>query len=162
MRDRLRFRTDRRPGRTRAALLAALEDLLTESRYGVTVRRLTERANVNRVTFYLHFRSLSDFITTVTCEKVESLEASLCPGRSIELLEHIKQHSALYRYALCQAASPFHPRILNSLMKSLRRPLDLQSCAAAGAAIGVVAWWLTSGTGDPPKEVARRLESLIP
>jgi AcrR family transcriptional regulator len=157
------LRADRRPGRTKAALLAALEELLAEGPvYSVTVRKLTERANVNRVTFYYHYRSLRDFLITVVCQKVESLEACLHPRPPVALFEHVKQHSAIYEAALCGGVmSPFHPRILNSLMCSLRAPSGPASCAAAGAAIGVVAWWLTSGMGDPPQRVAGRLESLL-
>ena len=55
--------TDRRVRRTRAQLRRALTELLEEKDIrSVTVRELTERADVNRGTFYAHYSDIYDLV----------------------------------------------------------------------------------------------------
>jgi AcrR family transcriptional regulator len=50
-------RPDRRIGRTRRALKEALTALVLEKGYdSLTVEELTQRADLSRTTFYLHYR----------------------------------------------------------------------------------------------------------
>lgn len=54
---------DRRVERTRAALKQALYELIDEKGYDqVTVEEITERANLGRATFYLHYRDKEDLL----------------------------------------------------------------------------------------------------
>ncbi|MFN8375405.1 MAG: helix-turn-helix domain-containing protein [Anaerolineae bacterium] len=51
-------REDRRVDRTRALLQQALMELIREKGYdAVTIQDITDRANVGRATFYLHYPS---------------------------------------------------------------------------------------------------------
>lgn len=60
---------DRRSRRTRNALTAALMALLKEKPLkSVTVTELTERADVNRATFYVHFQDVFDMFDQVKLE----------------------------------------------------------------------------------------------
>ena len=53
--------SDRRVQRTRELLQKALVELLTERRYeAISIGDITERANVGRTTFYLHYTSKDD------------------------------------------------------------------------------------------------------
>lgn len=52
---------DRRTTRTRLALRQALRELVKEKSYAtITIEEITERANVGRTTFYLHYRDKED------------------------------------------------------------------------------------------------------
>ena len=54
---------DRRVERTRTALKHALYELIDEKGYDqVTVEEITERANLGRATFYLHYRDKEDLL----------------------------------------------------------------------------------------------------
>ena len=54
---------DRRVRRTRAQLRRALTQLLAEKELrSITVRELTDRADVNRGTFYAHYRDIYDLM----------------------------------------------------------------------------------------------------
>lgn len=54
---------DRRVRRTRALLRQALTELLEEKEVqAITVQELTERADVNRGTFYAHYKDLYDMV----------------------------------------------------------------------------------------------------
>ena len=70
---------DRRVRRTRALLRQALTELLTERRdvRSITVQELTARADVNRGTFYAHYRDIYDMIEKTEQELFEELAALL-------------------------------------------------------------------------------------
>ncbi len=56
-------KTDRRIQRTRLALRAALLDLTKEKGYdAISIEEITQRANVGRATFYLHYKDKEDLL----------------------------------------------------------------------------------------------------
>lgn len=56
-------KTDRRIQRTRLALRAALLELTKEKGYdAISIEEITERANVGRATFYLHYKDKEDLL----------------------------------------------------------------------------------------------------
>lgn len=62
-------KSDRRSRRTRSQLMSALITLLKEkSLKSITVTELTEMADVNRATFYAHFRDVYDMFDQVKVE----------------------------------------------------------------------------------------------
>lgn len=62
-------KTDRRSRKTRAALVDALMSLLKEKPLqSITVTELTELADVNRATFYIHFQDVYDMYAYVRKE----------------------------------------------------------------------------------------------
>ena len=66
---RRNVKMDRRSRRTRNVLTAALMALLKEKPLkSVTVTELTERADVNRATFYVHFKDVFDMFDQVKLE----------------------------------------------------------------------------------------------
>ncbi|MFD1470975.1 TetR/AcrR family transcriptional regulator [Companilactobacillus mishanensis] len=60
---------DRRVQKTNKALRDAFRDLSRDNRYrDITVKALTEKAGINRKTFYLHYDSIDDFVNTFVDE----------------------------------------------------------------------------------------------
>lgn len=58
-----RNKTDRRIQRTRQALRTALLELITEKGYdSISIEEITERADVGRATFYLHYKDKEDLL----------------------------------------------------------------------------------------------------
>ena len=54
-------KTDRRIQRTRQSLRTALLTLIKEKGYdAISIEEITERANVGRATFYLHYKNKED------------------------------------------------------------------------------------------------------
>ena len=77
-------RSDRRSNRTRRMLKDALLSLILEKGYdAVTVEDITERADLGRTTFYLHYKDKEDLL-------VESIETI-----ASELVEYISQSNML-------------------------------------------------------------------
>ena len=70
--------TDRRVRRTKARLRQALAQLLLEKDLSsITVRELTDLADVNRGTFYTHYRDLYDMLEQMEQEMFQELEDML-------------------------------------------------------------------------------------
>ena len=69
---------DRRVRRTRERLNRALTELLMEKPMReITVRELTDRADVNRGTFYAHYTDLFDMLEQMENEVLAEFEALL-------------------------------------------------------------------------------------
>ena len=69
---------DRRVRRTRRALREALTDLMEEKGYDqVTIEELTERADIGRTTFYLHYSAKQDLLLEQFGEMIDQLVAQL-------------------------------------------------------------------------------------
>ncbi len=66
---------DRRIRKTKAQLRGGLAELLTEKALSeITVKELTERVDINRSTFYLHYRDIYDLMEQTEKELVEKIE----------------------------------------------------------------------------------------
>lgn len=69
-----RHDSDKRVIRTKKAIKAALFKLLeTKDLSVVTITELTQKANVNRRTFYTHYRNITDILNEIEEDLVESL-----------------------------------------------------------------------------------------
>ncbi|UCE00705.1 MAG: TetR/AcrR family transcriptional regulator [Chloroflexota bacterium] len=69
---------DRRVRRTRRALREAMQNLMAEKGYEqVTVEELTERADIGRTTFYLHYSAKQDLLLEQFDELLEQLVEQL-------------------------------------------------------------------------------------
>lgn len=67
-------KVDRRIQKTNLALQRAFRELTRTTNYkNITVKALTEKAKINRKTFYLHYDSIDDFSDTVVDEISEKL-----------------------------------------------------------------------------------------
>ena len=69
---------DRRVRKTRKALREAMQVLMTEKGYDqVTIEELTERADIGRTTFYLHYSAKQDLLLEQFDELLEQLVGQL-------------------------------------------------------------------------------------
>jgi AcrR family transcriptional regulator len=70
--------TDPRVLRTRQLIRGAFVDLLEEvDLEKITVNRITERATINRVTFYLHYRDIPDMLDKMADDIISEMQAVL-------------------------------------------------------------------------------------
>lgn len=71
-------KTDRRIKRTRYLLVHALTSLmLKKSIKDITVKELCESVDINRGTFYLHYKDIYDMLEQTEQELLEQFEAGL-------------------------------------------------------------------------------------
>ena len=65
---------DRRVKKTKKQLRLALMDLMSEkAKKNISVRELAERADINRGTFYIHYKDVSDLLQRLEDEMAERL-----------------------------------------------------------------------------------------
>jgi len=163
-----RQKLDRRVMRTRQLLQSALMALILEKGYdAVTVLEITERANLGRATFYLHYPGGKDELLTKSLEEIfDELVGRIEPRTQEQVLSGINppsliafQHAAenrdLYRVILSgQGAGPVARRIREYLAdviqsqltewadKNKDAPFEIVAHYMAGALITLIAWWL--------------------
>ena len=123
-------RVDPRIIRTRQLIKAALIDLLQEMEISkITVNKIAERATINRVTFYLHYRDIHDMLEKMAQEMVEDIEKIMISTENlsdssediewlklVDLLEYIADNAKFYKVVLGSRRTPiFTERLLNTL-----------------------------------------------
>jgi AcrR family transcriptional regulator len=183
MTDMIR-KEDRRKERTRQLLRDALMELIVEKGYeAINVNDITERANVARPTFYLHykdkqellFNSLREIYDDLAAREMDTIVAGLNQRNLDDMsdadFQHVAQHAAFYRTMLSDRGSVAFIiqmfRYLRGLMQTHALPpfqpdlpagvpsAALAACMA-GAQIGLVEWWLNENNMQAtPQEMAR-------
>ena len=177
---------DLRVRRTRKMLQDALIELTVEKGFAaVTVRDITERAMVNRSTFYRHYLDkydlLEQYVTEVKAlaEQDDALdgERELTPGGApaglVNLLEHVRAHSEFYRVMLGQMGDPvFTERFRQSIARRIHRwysrfqtepdapPFDLKLTYVSCAGVGAILWWLEDKNPCTAEQLALWLSQL--
>ena len=158
---------DRRVLRTRKSLYEALISLTVQKGFAaVTVSDLTERAEVNRATFYRHFQDKFDLLDQYAQEVYRLLDAAAQPpslnapaspaeaqaGR-VRMFEHIRSYAPFYRVMLGRKGDPgfagivqsgVQMRVSQAVPEALReRPAtQLVLSYMASGSVGVIRWWL--------------------
>ena len=175
---------DLRVRRTQSLLQKALIELTIEKGFAVlTVRDITERAMVNRSTFYRHYLDkyalLHDFMDEVY-GLTESGEAELSlvqkhqeggkpPAGLVSLLKHMQMYADFYRVMLGEQGDRlFVERVRQYIEKRLRRllpaeipqaekcgpPVDLSISYMSYAGVGALVWWLNNEQPCTPEQLA--------
>ena len=80
---------DRRIRKTRRVIRQCLTELLKTKRIqDITVREISEKADINRGTFYLHYRDIFDLMEQIGNELLEELEDVLKHFKASDLLSN--------------------------------------------------------------------------
>jgi len=81
-------KNDRRVNRTRKALREALFDLIREKNYDqITVEEITERANLGRTTFYLHYRDKEDLLLEDFIDLIDEMVSKAVADKPLQRLK---------------------------------------------------------------------------
>lgn len=81
---------DRRIRKTRRMIRQCLTELLKEKRIqDITVREISEKADINRGTFYLHYRDVFDLMEQIETELLDELEEVLRRHQTPVLLSNL-------------------------------------------------------------------------
>jgi AcrR family transcriptional regulator len=183
-------RTDPRILRTRQLLRDAFIELLQEMDIEkISVNRLAERATINRVTFYLHYRDIPDMLDKMADDMIEDIHQVLDntpmnPNSAeedwpilVNLLEHISKHVKFYKVILAtNRTTIFSDRLLKLLAGLVTERLDrlesetyilkanIQKDIAiwygSSALIGTIIAWLRKDMPYTPLFLARQFSLL--
>jgi AcrR family transcriptional regulator len=182
---------DLRIRRTRRLLFEAVLALAATRDFSeITVQDITRQAEVNRTTFYLHFRDKENLVTQALDELFEEFTAEdrafvaahnrltpeLVPPPIVDLFRHIAERRELYRRLLAGSGSSafaaqlraFHERQFMLVWDEMKLDVDpgspppeLRARFAATALQGVIDWWLNEGKSESIETMSAWLWDLL-
>jgi AcrR family transcriptional regulator len=174
---------DPRTRRTQILIRDAFMALLIEEGFGkITVQAITERAQINRATFYRHYSDINDLASRltdllfgdVTGQFNEQLESGEVASWAT-LFEHVAQYATFYRAMIGQNGIPgFRDRVQESVEKEMLKQLEVSGVETeqadipvslavrymAAAQVGFMQWWLENDMPFRPLAAAGYLINL--
>ncbi|MGE7623851.1 TetR-like C-terminal domain-containing protein [Viridibacillus sp. NPDC096237] len=190
--DNTREHTDPRILRTRLLIKEAFVDLLQEMDVGkISVSRIAERATISRVTFYLHYRDISDMLEKIADDMIQDIHRVMTSQTVNEestedtnwltieqLLNHIAENANFYKVTLASRKAPiFTERLLNMLTELITKRLedldsdnifykagiqkDIAIWYGSSALIGTIVSWLRNDMPYTPHFLAKQFDLLI-
>lgn len=183
--------TDPRILRTRQLIKDAVIELLQEMDIEkISVNRLAERATINRVTFYLHYRDIPDMLEKMADEMVQDIRQVMNRNplnlnstdeeywkMLVKMLEHIQEHAKFYKVILTSKQSTvFRDRLLSVITEMISVRLergesdsnisteniqkDITIWYGSSALIGTIIAWLRKDMPYTPLFLARQIALL--
>lgn len=182
-------RLDRRVVRTRQLIADAFIDLLQQQDLErITVNRITDRAQINRVTFYLHYNDIPDLMEKLADQMVVDMTTMLAakkqqndiinPNLLFPILDYIAQHAKFYKTVLATTRIPiFTERFMkmlsdftvaaiaqrgtNSITQYSSISPDVVTWYMTSAMFGTLIFWLQNDMPYSPAELARQMQFLM-
>ncbi|WP_080799187.1 TetR/AcrR family transcriptional regulator [Arabiibacter massiliensis] len=172
-------RTDRRVQYTKRALTGALIELMSENHISkISVKALCEAADVNRSTFYAHFRNQYDLLAHIEAEALGDLKARLLAddeprGRNVvKILEYAKENADVFLMLLDESDGGFQRQIMELAhlvdiqLSDQEKAVDADDLEymylfAVSGALGMLSHWLKKGTPQSPAEMSELLLRMI-
>lgn len=181
---------DLRVVKTRQLLKDALLTLIKEIDFdSVTVKKLTERAQINRSTFYAHFYDKYDLLEKTISDELLSFVKEVAPKSGEELTsvnipksiylratQYIYQHAEFFKIMMGEnGISSFQQQFLQIIKRYMADhlekfhpqpdemgiPREFLISYVAHAYIGVITYWLESEMQYSPQYVAEKLANMM-
>nr|WP_309101791.1 TetR/AcrR family transcriptional regulator [Fredinandcohnia onubensis] len=176
-------KVDRRIIKSQEAIKKALIELMSEKSFdNITIQDISDRANVNRGTIYLHYLDKFDLLDKLIDEhinKLKEISESACEmewlDASLIFFEYFETHYLFFSTMLASkgAAPSFRSKFLEYVMEGFKDELhktsekneglseDVIVKFAANAYVGVLESWLKDGMPSPPQSIAKELGILL-
>lgn len=181
---------DPRVVRTRQMLRDALVSLISEKGFeAITVQDIADRAQLNRATFYLHYRDKQELLVKSLRDAIDELMADIGTStdeqsqlildgslRPIQkTFEHVAQHARFYRVMLStEGVLSFvvgvHEYMAEITLKWLlalqpdaqqsKVPLEIVASSLSWSLLGVLIWWLEHDLPRSPEYMAEQFRLL--
>ena len=177
---------DRRVRKTKDCLAKALIELLqTKSIHEISVRELAEKADINRGTFYLHYKDPYDMMNQMETETLETLREILMahPAREIKdnplvilevLYQYIPEHTAWISLLLGENGNLSFVNHLNEVVRSccIEHWMEIFAKKEAktynyfcsfivSGCVALVNEWVNTGMNESPEEMAILSRDII-
>ena len=172
---------DRRVKRTQKLLAKALIELTLEKGYEtVTIRDITERADVGYATFFRHYHAKDDLLNEVM-EVVLAELVQLLPSSSsgtdhaiigTMLFRYVQEHEAVIRVLLSsQGGALLVQQMIKAgsqsvlldykALESTEVPQEIAAYHIVSSAIALIRWWLEHKMPYPPERMGIIYRELI-
>jgi AcrR family transcriptional regulator len=181
-------RLDRRVQRTRKLLQDALMNLILEEGYdAISIQDITDKANLGRATFYLHFKDKDELLLEVMAHFIDDFMAQV-PQLSeaqwrledtkavIKLFDFAAQHYDLYRILIIGSGGITANRQLqHSVAENIKAciekdieelgaapvvPTDFIANHFAGSLLSTIYWWLDHDQPYTVEEMAEMFQKV--
>jgi AcrR family transcriptional regulator len=178
---------DLRTRRTRLALRNALLDLIqTKGFDAIVVQDIADRAMINRVTFYKHYRDKYDLLEHMMQEMLAELSGPVVKllelpedqavfDALVHWLESVSRHASFYRAMLGKQGNPAFAAQLRGYLEAMVSEIILQQRPQPAVApeglvdlrfiasgfLGVTEWWLEQQQLLSVRDVATQLHDLL-
>ena len=179
-------KVDPRVRRTRRMLRDALVSLMLEKDFAsISIKEITERAEVAYITFFRHYESLDQLLMEVleeglaellghieTLAKQSETAALETEGRLI--FEYIKQNADLFRILFkSQSVTRVRKKVVRNIATIFQKsclPLassgspvatEITSNHIATSLLSLIEWWLDNKMTPPPAQMGKVYKSLI-
>ncbi|HKI56612.1 MAG TPA: TetR/AcrR family transcriptional regulator [Trueperaceae bacterium] len=176
-----RRHTDLRVERTRRRLAHAMVELTLDRGYdSVTIRDLTQRADIGYATFFRHYsdkesllRELLDDVLAELMALIEPVSGDADAAQTGTLVfRHAQENAALYRVLLASRCSvDMMGRIYEVGSDGMRRsfvptagsdvPFEIAANHVVRAFFALIEWWLEHDMPYPPEAMGRVYQALI-
>jgi AcrR family transcriptional regulator len=182
-------RHQRRRMRTREKLKQAALELLLERGYEqLSVQAITERADLGRGTFYLHFKNREDAVWALVEDSILATDRQAREAYSrrvlvdtmqalfLNVFRHADQNRDLYRVILGAKGSAItSSKIQNYLVEEFKRdirdfgltfkipeiPLDVYLQILVGAVVRLAHWWLETPNDLTPEKLSSMISEVF-
>ena len=177
---------DRRVKRTRNLLGNALLELVQEKKFEqITIQDITDRADLNRATFYLHYGSKEELLANSLEGHFDALVEQITPltlqkpiwenPEADEMVfAHVAEHAELYRVLLGENGMGY---VINRVIEYIAEfsvlqlkaglgdiephtPIEIMARHVAGSLYALVTWWLMNDMPYTPREMAEMTTRL--
>ncbi len=179
-------RTDPRVRRTRRVLREALVSLILEKDYAsISIKEITERAEVAYITFFRHFESLDQLLMEVLDEGLAELlghiealaKQSETPALETEgrlIFEYIQQKADLFRILFkSQSVTRVRKKVVQNIAAIFQKScapvarsgnqvtIAILSNHIATSLLSLIEWWLDNNMKPAPTQMGKVYKSLI-
>ncbi|MFT8390156.1 MAG: TetR/AcrR family transcriptional regulator [Sporolactobacillus sp.] len=183
---------DLRARRTRAEIKTHFIDLLLEKNFNnITVKDITQKAQIGRGTFYLHYKDKYDLLQTLIDEAVTAITNKFQPKHLfesgkvnpayartfvVEAYGYFQSHERLYRALLFNEGTPsFRYRLQQQMISKFRQELmpilqqqsnnqvafEIMPQFASSGMIGLISWWFENDFCVPKEAIADNVVRLL-
>ena len=175
-------KVDRRIVRTQDAIKKAFLELMSEKNFdNMTIQDISDRANINRATVYLHYLDKFDLLDKIMEEHITNM-TNLCESESdldwiestVHCMEYLERNYLFFSTMLASEGAPyFRSRFVQHNIEEFKKDVDITNGKnlgqnedvvvefVANAYVGVVEWWLKNGMPYPPQEMAEKVGDLL-
>jgi len=168
---------DRRVRRTQQLLARALIALTLEKGYeAVTIRDITERADIGYATFFRHYRDKDELLEDVLDVVLAELIDLLCPAKpddpaaiGVLLFRHVQEQSEVVRVLL--ESHTLLPRLIEVATQNIVSnhtpstnsavPLEIAAHHIVTSTISLIQWWLDHQMPYSPERMGMIYHELI-
>ncbi|WP_193065152.1 TetR/AcrR family transcriptional regulator [Oceanobacillus oncorhynchi] len=180
---------DLRVVKTKQLLKEALLVLLKKIEFEeVTIKKLTEEAQINRSTFYAHFYDKYDLLEKTINDELVSFVEEVAPKNEEELTltdipnpfylratQYIYKHGEFFKLMMGENGIPFfqqrflkiigkhmteHLKKFHPDPKKMEIPKEIFIYYVAHGYVGVISYWLESGMQYSPEYMAEKLSNM--